>query len=216
MFFKKDSLWKPRKNNKTEYPELLKKLYLYCFNNNGELFNLKFFNTAEGNTTYNTYEQLSSISRIIPNMNENELLALIYLKDFKAMFDFDYLIPLISLDTIFKIHLKLLNNRVFGDKIDKYFEFYESVIQQKNDKKKKIYYVNEEINNEQIDKIPPLQSINQFDPNGFIYKIDSNVNNLQISFMYNSFYRFSFTKNKYEAIKAFKYNPDNKVSPPHP
>ena len=85
-------------------------------------------------------------------MNENELLALIYLKDFKAMFDFDYLIPLISLDTIFKIHFKLLNNRVFGDKIDKYFEFYESVIQQKNDKKKRIYYVNEKINNEQIDK----------------------------------------------------------------
>ena len=211
MFFKKDSLWKPRKNNKTEYPELLKKLYLYCFNNNRELFNLQFFNTAEGNTTYNTYEQLSSISRIIPNMNENELLALIYLKDFKAMFDFDYLIPLISLDTIFKIHLKLLNNRVFGDKIDKYFEFYESVIQQKNDKKKRIYYVNEKINNEQIDQIVPLQSINQFDPNGSIYKIDSNVNNPQISFMYNSFYRFSLTKNKYEAIKAFKYNPDNKM-----
>ena len=208
-FVKKETLWKPRNNNKTEYPALLKKLYLYCFNDNEDLFDEQLFNTPEGNTIYNTYQQLCSIKKIIPEiyMNSNELFALIYLNDFKAMFDFDYVIPLISLDTIFKIHLKVLNNRVFGDKIDKYFELYKSVIE-KNNKKKSIYYVNGKINNDTINNINPLESINEFTLNSSSYKVNSNM---KISLVYNSFYRFSLTNNKYEAIKVFNYNSNNKM-----
>ena len=181
-------------------------LYCYMFSNNQPIMKNIYEEEEKKklrNDIHNIYNKFLGLTKIIPNLTEEELLSLIYGNKVHKIEDFFYLVQLIPFDTILDMCCpKKQKYNEFERVVPIFFEFYEKWKDEIKNKKCIFEIQSEtEVPSDYVE-LKSLDQLNCSEPIKFYYYQDK----IKIPCIFSNYKRISFTNIKAsQIIQLFKF-----------